>query len=691
LLRATFADDMIPIEQGRILLDQYDAFFTNLVTNPHGDGEDVLNQRRDLVSIIPAKHPVLSSPVELLHEFVELSAQVHPDRVAFEFATQLSGKSVISRTWTYRELDAEGNRVACLLQSHGIAGGNLVGICFDKCPEASFAILGILKAGCAYVALDPGAPFARKAFIIDDSNAALVLTTDRKAKRFANPSGLDHVASTVIEPSIQIPILYLDEDLVSTLSEEKPKLLTAQSSDSICYCLYTSGTTGTPKGCEITHENAVQAMRSFSRLFAGRWNKESRWLQFASFHFDVSVLEQYWSWSEGIRVVSAPRDLIFEDLAGTIKALNITHIDLTPSLASLLHPDDVPSLCQGVFITGGEQLKQEILDIWGPKEVIHNGYGPTEATIGVTMFTKVPENGKPSNIGPQFDNVGTYVLRSDTYTPVLRGAVGELCVSGKLVGRGYLNRPELTAQKFPIVQDFNEKLYRTGDLVRVLWDGSFIFLGRADDQVKLRGQRLEIGEINSTIRRGVAAISDVATYVLRHPKQQKDQLVTFMVTSNFVDQISESKIVQDSITISAISQAQEFCRASLPAYMVPTHFIPLSRLPLNANNKTDAGVLRQLYSNLSPNLLHQLSGNIGNDTAMSSTERKIGDLLQRFLSISFENIHSSLNIFELGMDSISVIGFTRALKSSGFPDAQPSTVMTSRYNISYIFTLLTIF
>jgi amino acid adenylation domain-containing protein len=676
LLRATFANDTIPMEQGRIILDQYDALLNNLVACSHGTGEDVLNQRRDLVSITPAKQPILPSPVKLLHEFVELSAKVHPGRVAFEFATQLSGTNVVSRTWTYQELDDEGDRVACLLQRRGIASGNLIAICFDKCPEASFAILGILKAGCAYVALDPGVPFARKSFIVEDSNAKLVLTSDRKAKRFEMPNGSNQTANTAIEPSFQVPILYLDEDPVNTLLKENPRLSSAQSPDSVCYCLYTSGTTGTPKGCEITHENAVQAMRSFSRLFAGRWNEESRWLQFASFHFDVSVLEQYWSWSEGIRVVSAPRDLIFEDLAGTIKALHITHIDLTPSLASLLHPDDVPSLCEGVFITGGEQLKQEILDIWGPSEVIHNGYGPTEATIGVTMFTKVPKNGKPSNIGPQFDNVGTYVLRSDTNTPVLRGAIGELCVSGKLVGRGYLNRPELTAQKFPLVQDFNERLYRTGDLVRVLWDSSFIFLGRADDQVKLRGQRLEIGEINSTIRRGVAAISDVATYVLKHPKQQKDQLVTFMVTSNLIDHVSGTKVVQSNLTISAISKAQEMCRASLPAYMVPTHFIPLSRLPLNANNKTDAGVLRHLYGTLSPDLLHQLSGNIGNDTAMSPTEKKIADLLQKFLSVNVEHIRSSSNIFELGMDSISVIGFARLLKFSGFPSAQPSMVMT---------------
>jgi amino acid adenylation domain-containing protein len=634
--------------------------------------------RNDLLSVIPPKHTALPTPVNLLHEFVELSAQVYPERPAFEFATQLRGETVVSKSWNYKELDEEGNRVAYLLHRRGIKRGSLIAVCFDKCPEASFAILGILKAGCAYVALDPGAPFARKLFILKDSKAPLVLTSERKAKRFQPPNEAAKRGNSDKNGSIEVPIVYLDEEPLDALPGKRFSLTEAPDPGSVCYCLYTSGTTGTPKGCEITHENAVQAMRAFSRLFSGRWNEQSRWLQFASFHFDVSVLEQYWSWSEGICVVSAPRDLIFEDISGTIKALKITHIDLTPSLASLLHPDDVPSLCEGVFITGGEQLKQEILDVWGPKEVIHNGYGPTEATIGVTMFTRVPKNGKPSNIGWQFDNVGTFVFQPNTCTPVLRGGIGELCISGKLVGRGYLNRPELTAQKFPFVPEFNERVYRTGDLVRSLWDGSFIFLGRADDQVKLRGQRLEIGEINSTIRRGVASISDVATYVLKHPKQQREQLVTFFVTAKLSDHVDQVEVVQNSHAISITNRARDICRANLPPYMVPTHFIPLSKLPLNANNKTDGGILKYLYENISSDLLQSLSGTV--DLTKSPIETKIAVVLQRFLSISIDDIHPQSNIFELGMDSISIIAFARALKTSGFSNAQSSTVMTRRLN-----------
>jgi len=315
----------------------------------------------------------------------------------------------------------------------------------------------------------------------------------------------------------------------------------------------------------------VQALLAFQRLFAGHWDTNSRWLQFASFHFDVSVLEQYWSWSVGICVVSAPRDLIFEDLAKSISDLNITHIDLTPSLAQILHPDEVPSLCKGVFITGGESLKQEILDVWGPKGVIYNGYGPTEATIGCTMYPRVPANGKPSNIGPQFDNVGSLVLHPGSDAPVLRGGVGELCVSGKLVGKGYLNRPELTAERFPYLERFGERVYRTGDLVRLLHDGTFDFLGRADDQVKLRGQRLEVAEINSVIKQSGQTISDVATLVLKHPKQQKEQLVAFLVCGKF----SRAQIQVRLDEAKWMASAKQACYEKLPPYMIPTHFVPL--------------------------------------------------------------------------------------------------------------------
>jgi amino acid adenylation domain-containing protein len=651
--RLTVMPHTIPREQATLVLAQLDELVQSFVFT----SEQTKSFDPSLYSIAPAKEPTLPSKAQLLHDFVEMTAKQHPKRIALEFAKSIHNGDYSAQKWTYSELDAEGNRIANLLISNGVQPGDLVGVCFDKCPEASFAMLGVLKAGASFVAIDPGAPAARQAFIVQDSGAAVVLSMSAQSVGFA-----EHVS---------VPLLNLDETTAISLPDTKPVLGRDISPQDRSYCLYTSGTTGTPKGCELTHENAVQALLSFQRLFSGHWDVDSRWLQFASFHFDVSVLEQYWSWSVGICVVSAPRDVIFEDLANSISTLGITHIDLTPSLAQILHPDDVPSLCKGVFITGGESLKQEILDVWGPKGVIYNGYGPTEATIGCTMYPRVPANGKPSNIGPQFDNVGSFVLRPNSDIPVLRGGVGELCVSGKLVGKGYLNRDELTEKSFPYLHRFEERVYRTGDLVRILHDGTFEFLGRADDQVKLRGQRLEIGEINSVIRQSDKNISDVATLVLKHPRQQKEQLVAFVVqgrSSNDPDVILHSA--------SEMIGARDACHDKLPLYMVPTHFVPLSSLPLNVNNKADVKKLKAIYERLSATDLQRLSASSEErGQSWSSLETKLRTVLIRELGVGEDAIGKETSFFELGMDSISVIGVTRALKQASISGATASLIM----------------
>lgn len=656
--RLTYLPHIIPPQQADLILEQLDYIMKSYVLkSDDSTAGSFLN--RSLYSITPAKEPILPSEVKLLHQFVEVTADLHPDRVALEFASSIHDGQLICKTWSYHELDAEGNKIAnLLLLEYSIRQGGLIGVCFDKCPEASFAMLGILKAGCAFVAIDPSAPSARQTFIVDDSGVQLVLSMSAQSAKF--------------KEDVKVPVLNLDEFETHSFPKSRPQLEKAIDPQDRSYCLYTSGTTGTPKGCELTHENAVQAMLAFQRLFAGHWDVNSRWLQFASFHFDVSVLEQYWSWSVGICVVSAPRDLIFEDLADSIRILDITHIDLTPSLAQILHPDDVPSLCKGVFITGGESLKQEILDVWGPTSVIFNGYGPTEATIGCTMYPRVPANGKPSNIGPQFDNVGSYVLKTGSDIPVLRGGVGELCVSGRLVGKGYLNRPALTEERFAHLDRFDEKVYRTGDLVRILHDGTFDFLGRADDQVKLRGQRLEIGEINTVIRQSTKTFTDVATLVLKHPQQQKEQLVAFVVIG--MNSPRERNVLLHDAP--KLSGAKEACHERLPPYMVPTHFVPLASMPLNINNKADGKQLKSIYESLSSSDLHQLSAiSNGADDTWSKDEERLRLTLAEALGISEEAVEKDSSFYELGMDSISVIGVSQAIKQAGFTQVTAATLM----------------
>lgn len=647
-LRLTFRVDLIPIEQAELLLRQYDALLQDILRSPDSPCDLTPEVDNELLSITPAKDYEIGGQVTLLHEYVERGAQQWPKKVALEFATSLEPGYMKSRSWTYEQLSNESNKVAHLLLKHQVTPGQIIAICFDKCAEASFAIIGILKAGCAYVALDPNAPADRLKFIVKDSGASLVLSAGKPGQVLQGILG---------------GIMMLDSPkILAGYPPEQPQLCRVITPQDIAYCLYTSGTTGTPKGCLITHDNTIHFLRAFQRLFAGHWDEDSKYLQFASFHFDVSVMEQFFSWSIGICVASAPRDLIFEDITGAIQQLGITHIDLTPSLARLVYPNDVPSLCKGAFITGGEQLKQEILDVWGEHAVIYNGYGPTEATIGCTMYQRVPKNGKPSNIGPQYDNVGSFVMKPGTELPVLRGGIGELCVSGKLVGKGYLNRPDLTGEKFPTLKSFNERVYRTGDLVRILHDGCFIFLGRADDQVKLRGQRLELLEIDEVIKKSSSSLQEVVTLVLKHATQQKEQLVSFFVKSS-----SE----EDGSLISTVKDA---CKSRLPGYMVPTHFIPIEALPLNANNKADSKQLAGIYNNLTIDDLRRLSQSSQQDKEWTEEEKRIVQVLAEVMQVEQSALTHSSNIFELGLDSISIIGFSRTLQNSGLENAKLSVV-----------------
>ncbi|KAJ5770743.1 uncharacterized protein N7511_002794 [Penicillium nucicola] len=665
-IQLSYRSDIVPPEQAHILLSQYDKLLEDVVFHPNHISTDYASVGGDLLSVTPAKEAPIPTTVSLLHQFVEVNAVKIPEKIAFEFAYGDTAESLQKKSWTYRQFNECGNQIAHFLQAKGAVPGGMIGICFDKSPEASMAILGILKTGCSYLAIDPGAPISRKQFMLEDSGTKILLCNESKLSDLVELSGVDVQA--------------LDEPgLLDSISTADVSLIRAIRPDDTSYCLYTSGTTGTPKGCEITHDNAVQAMLAFQRLFAGHWDEDSRWLQFASFHFDVSVLEQYWSWSVGICVTSCPRDLLFEDLPGTIQKLQITHIDLTPSLAKLVHPDEVPSLCRGVFITGGEALKQEILDAWGKHGVIYNGYGPTEVTIGCTMLPRMSANDKASNIGPQFDNVGSYVFRPGTITPVLRGSIGELCVSGPLVGKGYLNRAELTKERFQTLPESGDRIYRTGDLVRILHDGSFQFLGRIDDQVKLRGQRLEIGEINEVIKQATPELNEVATLVITHPTQAKDQLVSFFTTlSSNGDKKSRKVGVQvrssddDRILLSKIKNA---CRTHLPGYMVPTHIIPMTRFPLSANNKADMKVLKSIYQELPLEDIQNLSS-MGVDLPTDNVlERQLVSVLAKFIGLSDTEISSWSSIYEMGLDSISVIAFSRSLREAGLSQAQPSIIM----------------
>ncbi|KAF2717079.1 putative Non-ribosomal peptide synthetase [Polychaeton citri CBS 116435] len=651
-IRLTFDSKLIPYEHGIVILHQYQDL---ILQNLEGRSYNV-----DLLSIVPAHEESIAGDVHYLHEFVEVAAKRNPEKVAMQFVDAFSSQGQPQyRTWSYRALNKLGNQVANLVQSHGVGAGGIIAVCMPKCPEASFAFLGILKAGCAFLALDPELPSARKKFILRDSKSKVILVDSA----FEDDPEISEVAAVVSVEEKELKVRPETLVAISSISE-----------NTTSYCLYTSGTTGTPKGCEISHRNAVQAMLAFQRLFAGHWTKSSRWLQFASYWFDVSVLEQFWSWSVEICVVGAPRDLVLEDLPFFIRALNITQIDLTPSLARLVQPEDVPSLHGGVFITGGEALKQEIIEAWGSYKTICNGYGPTEATIGVTMNPFIGPADKPSNIGRAFDNVGAYVLKPGTGEPVPRGAVGELCVSGPLVGTGYLNRPELTANAFPYLRSVNARVYRTGDLVRLLWDDTFSFLGRKDTQAKLRGQRLEIGEIDAVLLASSDKIVDVASIVSKSSRDGKEMLVSFLSISTERKGVAVEALQPGEFS-DLVRLGDQACRSHLPGYMVPTHIIPINFVPLTVNNKVDNKRLKQVLDSLPLQHLQALKHSSGERREFNVDENRLAEALAEYLSISVSELTPGTRMLSAGLSSISAISFVSILKKRGYEAANVATIV----------------
>ncbi|KAK8045643.1 Hydroxamate-type ferrichrome siderophore peptide synthetase [Apiospora rasikravindrae] len=558
-----YRTDILPTPQAELILAQFDAILSDLLEYPEGSASELTSTAPDVFSIFPAHHAELPSPgVFLLHEFVERSAESTPDNIALEYVEEL------------------GNKESHLLVQRGVKPGDIVAVCFDKCPEAYLAILGILKTGAAFLALDTSAPASRLEFIVRDSGAVVLL------HRRESESGIVEFLSTVSCIAVALAEL-------SSYPSSAPELGRPITPSDTCYCLYTSGTTGTPKGCLISHDSTVQAMLAFQALFSGHWDQHSRWLQFASLHFDVSILEQYWSWSVGITVVAVPKDVVLSDLTRTMSELEITHIDLTPSLARLVHPDEVPSLCTGknVFITGGEQLRQDILDVWGAKGVIYNAYGPTEATIGVTMYPRVPQNGRSTNIGRQFLNVGSFVFRPGTDIPVLKGADRDVLVS---------------------------------------------FVVHSDNSSEDQGHGSGPPEL---------------------------------------------MVITDTESAKICAEARDTCRAKLPGYMVPTYFLCVPSIPLSANNKAQIGVLKQLFNDISLDQLRQLSssaagGEDGASSLVQSTEPQLAQVLARLAGVTAGQIRTSNTIYDLGFDSISVIGLARELQAdAAYPAATPSIIL----------------
>ncbi|KAJ3022373.1 hypothetical protein HKX48_006308 [Thoreauomyces humboldtii] len=587
--------------------------------------------------------------LQFLHSGVERFAKERGDQVALEFVTSLDpplDPKVSHVSLSYEELNRVANRAANKLVRSGVKPGDIVPVCVEKSQWLYVAILAVLKAGAAYVPCDPNLPLERQRFMIADVKSKHVVGTTRQ--------------TAIREALPNISFVTIDEDLQHESDDNleiEPK--------GLCYLLFTSGTEGVPKGCEITHSNVAQALASFRQIMP--LTPASRFLAFAEFTFDVSVFEIFLTWSVGATLVSATKDLLLTDIENAVRTLNITHADLTPTVAALLNRGNVPSL--EVLVTGGELLSQRVLDDWAPSGSLWNAFGPTEATIGCTALARVTVNARLSNVGQVLRSCSAYIL-SDSNAVLPRGAVGELCVGGHQVARGYFARPELTSEKFVELPHIGERIYRTGDFARMLMDGTVMFMGRRDDQIKMNGLRIELSEIAACVAGGHDEIQDAAAFVLRHPAQERGQIVAFVAART----AQETGIIPNDKAAAARSDqtkaiarcVMNAARRRLPGYMVPSALIFVGRLPRSGTEKIDKRALQHLYNSLDVKDL-RLHGEdeLDKDDEWTLAERTIQDVLIQVSKLSADDVGRTISIFHLGLDSISSIAVSAGLRARG--------------------------
>jgi len=622
VIECEFNCDIFDAEQQNQMINHFlnlvDSFLEN--RNQEIDQVSLLSseQRRHILEDFNRVETAFSVEQTVIQMF-EARSQKTPDHIAVVF----EGKSV-----TYRELNTRSNQLAHRLRSLGVRAETLVGICVERSPEMITGLLGILKAGGAYVPLDPLFPKERLSYMLQDTQAPVLVTQQRLLENLPEYSG---------------KIVLLDQDWPVIAQADKENPAPAALPDNLAYIIYTSGSTGKPKGVMIQH----RSLANYTEVAATRYAiiPQDRALQFASINFDASAEEIYPALTRGATLVLRNETMIGSAalFLQTCREWGITVLNLpTAYWHALVNGIDAENLLfppsVRLVIIGGEKALPGHLDTWlkhvDQKACLMNTYGPTEATIVATMGELTgQENGFPAQqeltIGSPVENAQAYVLDRNLQ-PVPVDVAGELHIGGAGLARGYLNDPQLTAEKF--IPDLfakapGERLYKTGDLVRWRRDGSLEFVGRGDQQVKIRGFRIEPGEIEAVLNKFPGVKESLV--LVKEPIPSHQRLVAYLV--------------MDSKEISPDGKLRGYLKEKLPDYMTPSAFVRLKALPLTPNGKIDNRALPEPdWSNSEPNAIFE--------APRTSVEKTLAEIWAQVLRV--ERVGLQDNFFELGGDSI---------------------------------------
>ncbi len=518
------------------------------------------------------------------------------------------------RSWTYRDLDEGSNRLAHLLAASGVGPGRCVAVLLERSAEAVVAMLAVLKAGAAYLAIDPVMPAARIGFMLADAAPTVAVSTAGLAERLA---GHDVVVIEIEDPRIQT---YPDTGLAAPAPAD------------IAYLIYTSGTTGIPKGVAISHHNLTHLAQSMPAHLPA----VQVWSQCHSYAFDFSVWEIWAALLGGGRLVVVPESVAAapEVFHAVLLAEGVNVLTQTPSAVAGLSPEGLES---AAVLLGGEACPAEVVARWARGRVVINAYGPTEATVYASMSAPLtPDSGVPP-IGAPVSSSALFVL-DGWLRPVPVGVVGELYVAGRGVGVGYLGRAGLTGSRF-VACPFGgrgTRMYRTGDLVWWGADGQLRYVGRADEQVKIRGYRIELGEVQAALS-GLAGVGQ-AVVIAREDRPGDKRLVGYVTES-----------VRGAVDPGAV---RAVLAERLPAYMVPAAVVVLEALPLTVNGKLDTGALPA----------PEYTGGAGYRAPADAVEEVLAGIYAQVLGLERVGVDDSF--FELGGDSLSAMRVIAAVNTS---------------------------
>ncbi|GKZ27726.1 nonribosomal peptide synthase, partial [Aspergillus brasiliensis] len=557
---------------------------------------------------------------------------------------------------SYAELDTLASNLAGELIAHGVTRGVLVPFILSKSYRAVVGILAILKAGGAGVPLDSRAPHHRLQTIVSDTKARVILCS----------SEFQHSASAIVSAVVVVDAVLADREHPRSHQLQDP----SRPSDP-AFVIFTSGSTGTPKGSILEHGSLSTSALSLQPVL--NMHSGSRVLHFASYTFDVSIEEVCFTLMHGACICVVSEAERMDDLGSAMRRLGVTWAELTPTVAAMISPGDVPSL--QTLVVRGEIPSQSVISSWALKVQLINTYGPSECSVTCTATDPLTPKAHGAHIGFPV-GCRAWIVNPQTSSGLVPvGAVGELVVEGRIVARGYLSNPALSKARFlssaPWLPDDAagpSSLYLTGDLVRYSDDGSLTFVGRRDGQAKLHGQRLEVGEIEYQVAVNAPQADQVAVDVLPISGIASRKALVAFLALRIGDARNEHQYilpVTDAIR-DLLGEVKAGLAQTLPSYMIPSFYIPLSHLPQNLSGKTDRKALASLAVDFSETqwLSFSLSGSFKRPPA-TEPQRQLQQLWSDILGLSLSAIGQDDHFFQVGGDSVFAIHLSAAARKLG--------------------------